>query len=349
MHSAVSSLRSHTWAVKLKRHLDLVLVRNLIQVSLSLFLLYEGWQFYRFVRHFETWGATPFVPRPAAVDAFLPVSALVSLKAWIGTGVFDRIHPAALVVLLAVIITSWVFPKAFCSWFCPIGTLSEGLWRLGKRLFGRNWQLPKFLDVPLRLVKYLFLFSFLSSAFFLMPVSGAVFFQASDYNKIADVKMLQFYLHLGEETLVVLLLLMAGSLFIRNFWCRYLCPYGALLGLFGMTSPLTIHRDADLCSGCQRCTRACPNRIDLARAESSISPECTSCYNCLAACPRPGALTVGPLWGQRRLSPRVVVTSLLVLFFGIILVAQLTGHWQSSLLYTDYQRLIPQAPHLGHF
>jgi polyferredoxin len=50
--------------------------------------------------------------------------------------------------------------KAFCSWLCPIGTLSESLWMLGRKLFGKNPGLPRWLDYPLRSLKYLLLFFF---------------------------------------------------------------------------------------------------------------------------------------------------------------------------------------------
>ncbi len=337
------------WVHRLKRHWNLVLARNVIQVVLSLFLLFEGWQLYRFVQHFQTYGATPLVERPVPADAFLPVSALISLKVWIGTGLFDPIHPAALVVLLAAVVTSWLFPKAFCAWVCPIGTLSEGLWRLGQRVFGRNFRIPRLVDIPLRGLRYLFLVSFLSAGFLSMPVQEAVLFQASDYNKIADMKMLEFYLHLGTDILMVLLLLFAASLLIRNFWCRYLCPYGALLGIFGLVSPLMIRRNEAACSDCQRCSQVCPNCVDLAHGQDATSPECTSCLNCIVACPRPGALTISPIFGRKTISPRVFAVALLVVFFGLLLLAQITGHWQSSLSYLDYQRLVPKLDIIGHY
>jgi polyferredoxin len=333
----------------LERQWNLTLARNIIQVGLSFFLLFEGWRFYQFVQHFQTNGSTPFVERPASVDGFLPMSALVSLKVWIGTGVFDQIHPAALVILLTIVFTSWLFPKAFCGWLCPIGTISEGLWRLGQRVFGRNFNVPRLLDLLLRSLRYLLLLSFLSAAFINMPVSGAVFFQSSDYNKIADVKMLEFYLHLGEGTLIFFLVMGVASLFVRNFWCRYLCPYGALLGIFGALSPLMITRDSSLCTECRRCTQACPNRIDMAHAPHSISPECTSCLNCIVACPRRGALTIRPVVGNRIISPRLFAASLMLVFFGILLLAQVTGHWQSSLLNQDYSILIPKIDSIGHY
>ena len=82
----------------------------------------------------------PGVNRPSGVEAFLPLSALVGLKAWIATGIFDQIHPAGLVILLAAITVSVLLKRAFCSWICPIGTLSEGLAKIGRMVFRRNFK-----------------------------------------------------------------------------------------------------------------------------------------------------------------------------------------------------------------
>lgn len=333
---------------QIRRHLNLTLVRNAIQVALALFIIFAGWRFSLFVQHFDTAGAIPLIERPASVEAFLPMSALVALRVWIQTGVFDPIHPAALVILLAVLVTAWLFPKAICAWFCPIGTLSEGLWRFGQRVFGRNINLPRVLDIPLRSLKYLLLVFALSAVFWSMSLQDALFFQKSDYNKIADVKMLQFYLNIGSGTIIVLLVLGVASIFIRNFWCRYLCPYGALLGLIGMASPLAITRQPDKCTQCLRCSKVCPNRIDVAHKVNIISPECSSCLACIASCPRSDALSIRAMVGQRRINTRAFVVSLLVIFFGILLVAQWAGLWQTALSYSDYLSLIPQAHFLTH-
>ena len=68
----------------------------------------------------------------------------VSFAHWTRAG----IHPAAMVLFIAFMLMSLVLKKAFCSWLCPVGTLSEHLWNLGRRVFGRNLRLPKWLDFP---------------------------------------------------------------------------------------------------------------------------------------------------------------------------------------------------------
>src|SRR5499425_2688590 len=116
-----------------------------------------GVQFYFWVRHFETSGASPYVHRPAGVEGWLPIAGMMNLKYFLATGHVPTLHPAAMFLLITFLSIAFLFRKAFCSWLCPIGTISEYLWRAGKRLFGRNFFLPRWLDLPLRGLKYLLL------------------------------------------------------------------------------------------------------------------------------------------------------------------------------------------------
>lgn len=326
----------------------LTLLRNGVQVAFALFLLYTGWQFQRFVAHFESGGVEPYVPRPASVEAFLPLSALVAFKSWLGTGVFDRIHPAGLVLFLTIVGVSVLYKKGFCSWICPIGALSEALARLGRRSFGTNLSMPGFLDWPLRGLKYLLLGFFLSAILLGMSAREATLFLQGPYNKIADVKMLQFFTSPGPEVVAFLIALGLLSMLFSNFWCRYLCPYGALLGLASLLSPLKVARDPERCTGCGRCTRACPNRLEVARAGQVWSPECTGCLECVAACPQRGALGIGLPGRKPRVNPWLFPALLLGTFFVAAVAARLSGHWETGIPYAEYARLIPRADQFSH-
>jgi polyferredoxin len=63
------------------------------------------------------------------------------------------------------------------------------------------------------------------------------------------------------DGLVVLGLFVLASVFIPNFWCRFLCPYGALLGLTSWLSPTRIRRNAETCVDCAECAKACPSAL----------------------------------------------------------------------------------------
>lgn len=322
--------------------------RQLIQWCFLLWCLFLGWRFTLFVRHFETRGAEPLVARPPGVEGFLPIGALVSLKNWLVNGVFDTVHPAALVIFLTVLGLSLLTRKSFCSWLCPVGTLSEALHKLGRRLLGRNFRMWRWLDVLLRGVKYALLAFFLKTILLDMPGAALQGFLRSPYWAVSDVKMLHFFLGPSITALAVVAALGVLSLFFPNFWCRYLCPYGALLGLGGMLSPLKVRRSEDSCTGCAKCSRACPAALPVHEKSAVRSPECTACLTCVESCPRQGTLEMKTRFFTPPL-PRYGFAILVLLLFGVgVGAGMLTGNWHSALSYQDYQYLIPLTPRLGH-
>lgn len=321
-------------------------IRHVIQGFMALLLLYEGHRFYLFVRHFRTFGSAPYIPRPPAVEAFLPISALVSLKSSISTGIFDQVHPAGLVIFIAIMGTAILFQRPFCSWLCPIGLLSERLWKGGNKLLGKNLSIPRIIDYPLMAIKYLILIFFLKAILIDMPGAAAYAFTQTPYNKVADVKMLDFWISPSILVVEAMIVLAALSMVFKNFWCRYLCPYGALLGILGRFAPLRIKRHEKVCIHCGRCTRACPNQIDVKKANKITSVECTKCLACIEACPKTDALDIRA--GDRAVKPLHYAAAFLAVFFLVIIIAKFTGHWESTVPYEEYARLIPMTHTFSH-
>ena len=157
-----------------------------MQLAFLILNLWIGAVFYVWVRHFETGGATLSVSRPPGVEGWLPIASLMNLKIFVLTGEVPAIHPAGMFLLIAFLAISMLFRKAFCSWLCPIGTISEWLWQGGEALFGRTLSIPRWLDIPLRGLKYvlLALFAWLVVT---MPVPALRGFLESPYGLVADV------------------------------------------------------------------------------------------------------------------------------------------------------------------
>lgn len=320
--------------------------RTLVQWGFLGWTLYLGIQFALFVRHFETEGIAPPYLRPPGVEGFLPIGALVSLRHFIATGEINPVHPAALVIFLTILALSLLARKAFCSWLCPVGTISEGLADLGRKIFGRNPRVWGWLDIPLRGVKYFILLFFAKAILIDMPAAALGGFLSSPYWAVSDVRMLHFFTRMSSTTLLALLVLAVLSMVIRHFWCRYLCPYGALLGIVAWLSPFRIRRDAASCTGCGACTRSCPSRLAIDRKNSVRSPECTGCLTCTEACPVPKTLGMAPPLAKTFPWRGYAVIVLLVFTAGIG-TGMATGHWHSSLSYDDFRVLIPLAERMG--
>jgi polyferredoxin len=324
-------------------------IRLWMQVAFAAITLVSGVQFYLWVRYYETAGASLQVARPAGVEAWLPIAALMKLKAFVLTGELPVVHPAGLFLLVAFLVIAFLYRKAFCSWICPIGTLSEWLWQWGHAVFGRTFALPRWFDIPLRSLKYI-LFGLFAWVVFAMPVPEIEAFLHSPYGLISDVKMLDFFRRMGQATAITLMVLIVLSVFVKNVWCRFLCPYGAMLGLVALVSPTRIRRNADICIDCSKCAKACPAGLPVDRKLSIASAECTACMSCVAACPAARALDLS-IGAGRAAAPTTAVAvgaGILIVFLGIVAYARLAGHWHTDIPDAMYFELIPRAKEFGH-
>jgi len=328
--------------------------RLTLQWGIFLFLLYAGYRFFFFVEHFLSHGTALqgteeeiLGDRFPSVEGFLPIGALMALKLWVTEGIFDSIHPAALVIFAAALVLALVLKKGFCGWICPVGAISDSVWKLGKKIFGRNFAVPRYADYGLRSVKYILMAFFIYVVVLKMPAPAILRFIEGDYYKIADVKMLFFFTEMTATTAVSLSLLFVLSLFYKNFWCRYLCPYGALLGLVSFFSPLKITRNDQACIHCGKCTKNCPSLLPVEQLNSVRSPECTGCLTCVSHCPAKGALDVS-LMKRKTVNPVLFAFLIIAVFFGSIGIAKLTGKWHSTVTYEEYQRIVPQTSLLDH-
>lgn len=322
------------------------MLRRGMQATFLALNVWIGAQFYLWVRYFETGGRTPFAERPAGVEGWLPIASLMNLKVWIETGALPRVHPAGMFLLIAFLAMSWFFRKSFCGWLCPVGAISEYLWRLGRKTLGRNFRLPRWLDVPLRGLKYLLLALFLY-AVGSMSAGAIQEFLGGPYGLVDDVRMLNFFRTLELTGALVMAGLIVASLVVENFWCRYLCPYGALMGLVGMASPLRIRRVESACIDCAKCARACPAGLAVDKLVSINSAECTACLECVAACPAEGALMLSTP-ARRRVPAWAVALGVAAIFLGIAGYAQWTGRWRTDLPQRAYWELVPRANEFSH-
>lgn len=321
-------------------------IRYAFQWGLFALIVYGGYRFYLFVSHF-TGGDTPFVRRPPLVEGFLPIGSLMALKIWLTEGIFDRIHPAGLVIFGAALLMSLLLKKSFCGWICPVGALSEALYRVGARVFGRNIGIHRYIDYPLRSIKYILLAFFLNIILLEMDSASMAAFMGTPYWMVADVKMLYFFTEMTTLTITVLAVLVLLSLPFKNFWCRYLCPYGALVGLLSYLSPLKITRNEDACTHCHKCTKSCPAQLPVEEKMRVRSPECTGCLTCVSNCPSRGALEMS-LPARKAVHPLAYAVLVGALFFGLVGAAKLTGNWHSNVTYEEYKVLVPMAEKFGH-
>jgi len=303
-------------------------LRRTVQGGFALFCIYAGYRFYQYY----LWASSQsdiYVPRPPSVEAFLPISALVNLKRLVLTGQFDTIHPAGLTIFMAALVIALFLRKGFCGWICPVGfasNLAEAFSRRFKLLLSP----PAWIDYPLLTLKYFILVFFSYLILLKMDIVTIENFNTSIYNLAVDVKMMFFFLAPSTLSIWVMTFLVVISFFLRNFWCRYLCPYGALLGILAIFSPLNVRREEKNCIDCKKCDKICPGAIKVSQRELVRTPECIGCGECVSICPAKDCLSLSAP-GRKKIPLVILPTAILAVFFLFYGWAVFTGHWHSAI------------------
>ncbi|MDO9068859.1 MAG: 4Fe-4S binding protein [Deltaproteobacteria bacterium] len=314
-------------------------LRILIQFCFLVFMLWLGLRFYQFVSYVSSGGVSAFVARPNGIEGFLPISGLMGTVSWLKGYGINPVHPAAVVVFVTVLLGALLLRRSFCSWICPVATVSEVFWKSGYKIFRRNPKLNIWVDIVLRSLKYLLMAFFIYSLVIAMSQQALLAFIQSDYHKTADVRLLDFFLNISPFALSVVLVLLLLSLWLRNPFCRYLCPYGALLGLIAKLSPLRVTRDIDRCVSCGICSQVCPSLIDVMHKDSVSSAECIGCWRCISYCRFNEALSMR-MAGRFSIPGFVFAILVVLIFWGGSVVGKWSGHWHSAISLEEYVRLL---------
>jgi polyferredoxin len=322
-------------------------VRRIVQIAFALTTIMIGVQFFMFVHQLKI-GAENVISRPPGVEAFLPISSLMTLKYWLLSGDLPLVHPSGLIIFIVIALTALLIKRGFCGWVCPFGLLNEMLAKVHVWIFGKAHRVWRWLDYPLRSIKYLLLLFFAWAIFVQMNVPALRVFIYSPYNKVADIKMLDFFLFSTPLTIKVLIALVLLSVLVRNFWCRYLCPYGALLGALSWLSPFKIRRNAETCIDCKKCTKVCPANINVHKPKTVMSDECNACLQCVAVCPVKDTLTMSAPKRKWPIKPVLYGAIIVGMFLLTSLTARVFGVWQNDIRLDEYRYFIKHLDEYDH-
>ncbi|WP_037368240.1 4Fe-4S binding protein [Selenomonas ruminantium] len=176
-----------------------------------------------------------------------------------------------------------------CGFLCPFGLLQDLLSKLPVQ--------KRKLFPPLRYVKYLLLVVFvLLLPVLLLMVNGVGAPAFCEYicpagTLEAAVPLLLTHAEYRQAIgglfvlkSVILVAVLVGCLFISRFFCKMLCPLGAIYGLLNRVSICRLHLDEKSCVSCGACRKVCPMDID--PVVQLHSPECILCGQCVEACPQ---------------------------------------------------------------
>ncbi|MFA6447840.1 MAG: DUF6599 family protein [bacterium] len=273
-------------------------------VSLFLFLL------------FLTFTVYPLILPGEVVNFYVQLSPLEAIATWLNTGRFITmfLYSAGLIAL------TLVFGRFFCGWICPMGITLDATDRALRPSHGDDskeplrWKRAKYgvliatlfaayfeanlagwldpLSIITRTYSQVVLPSveFLSHLFFRglypIPVAGPLAERAHSLLKATAFAPQQQMFHGMAATALIFLAITLLVYLNRRFWCRFLCPLGALLALVSRVSLFKRVVDADRCVKCNKCVKNCRMGAILEGGTQDYLGECIECFTCQSVCPK---------------------------------------------------------------
>lgn len=247
----------------------------------------------------EEAGITVPVLSSASLHSVCPFGGVVSIYQLAATGTYvKKVHESSLILMFIVFALAFIAGPIFCGWVCPFGSFQEWLGNIGKKLFGKKYNrfIPRKIDRYLRYLRYLVL----GWVIYVTAVSGILIF--ADF----DPYFALFNFWTGEVAVTALIILgvvVVLSLFIERPFCKYGCPYGAVLGLFNLFRVFSIRRNETTCINCKKCDVICPMNITVSTGKTVRDHQCISCMQCSSenVCPVEQTIelkTIGSLSGK---------------------------------------------------
>lgn len=229
----------------------------------------------------------PLIPT-ASLHAVCPFGGVVSIYQFLTVGTFvQKIHDSSFILMIIGFLLAILFGPVFCGWVCPLGTIQEFVSSFGRKFFKKRFNhfVPAKLDNILRYLRYLVL----AWVIYMTAVTGTLIF--STY----DPYFALFNFWSSEVSLIgvgVLLATLALSFFVERPWCKYACPYGAVLGISNLFRVFTIRRNGATCKADGACSIMCPMNIPVDSLTVVKDHQCISCLECTSEAICPVAKTV---------------------------------------------------------
>ena len=224
----------------------------------------------------------------ASLHSLCPFGGVVTIYQFATVGTFvQKIHESAFALMAIGFVLAILFGPVFCGWVCPLGTVQEWVAKWGKKLFRRRYNhfVPARIDNILRYARYLVL----AWVVYVTATSGTLIFAEYD----PYFALFNFWSsEVAIGGLVILGLTLVLSLFVERPWCKYACPYGAVLGITNLFRVFKIKRAESTCKADGACSIMCPMNIPVDTVKTVRDHQCISCLECTSEAICPVASTV---------------------------------------------------------
>ncbi len=253
-------------------------LRTLVQLFFLFLIILISYNHYRVEQ-----GLAPILVGSPSLHAICPFGGVATAYTYFTQGIFvKKIHQSSFTLMWLVLILTLFLGPVFCGWVCPLGTVQEFIGKWGKRIFPKkyNHYIPAKTDYWLRYIRY---FVLLAVVVLTARELTLVFLNFDPY-----FALFNFWSdEVTASALIILIIVLISSLFIERPWCKYLCPLGALLGIFNLFRLIPLKRNADTCINCKKCDRVCPMNIKISDKTIIRNHQCISCLLCTdeVACP----------------------------------------------------------------
>lgn len=189
--------------------------------------------------------------------------------------------------LLTVFLITILSGRFFCGWLCAFGAYNDLMHAVANRVFKIKFKVDEKVDNLLKYVKYIVL---LFIIIFIWTLGSKLFSTSNPWEAFAQITNFKEILTNFAIGFVLLVLITAGSFFIERFFCRYLCPLGAIFAIISKISIFKIKKSKDKCGNCRACTNYCSMGIPLYKSNNINGGECINCLKCVEICPHKNAV-----------------------------------------------------------
>jgi uncharacterized protein with FMN-binding domain len=206
------------------------------------------------------------------------------------SGIFslNQLGPQILLFGGSIIITFFL-GRFFCGFICSFGAMGDLIWFISQKTLKLKWKVNEKADAWLKKLKYIILIAVVVGIWTLkiginsMASPWTVF---GIYSNITGWTSVSYLLSIGG---FLLLLIIIGSIFIERFFCRYMCPLGAVFAISSKFKIFRIKKKRENCGSCKLCTMKCSMGIPLYKYDTVTSGECINCFACTTNCPKHNA------------------------------------------------------------